>query len=118
MDIVYHSIFGLHFVGVAAIFYGFFKELSHGTKGTNVAMLHGVSTQLATGILMVGLRESGVVEDDDVLNHSKVALKLGIALLILITVVVGKRSKSSKEKYWLAVGVLTVVNMLVAYLVH
>lgn len=118
MNIVYHLIFGLHFIGIAAIGYGFFKELSAGTKGINVAMLHGVSTQLATGIAMVGLRESGVVEDDDVLNHGKVALKLGIALLILAVVVIGKRSKSSKEKYWLAVGALTVVNILVAYLVH
>jgi hypothetical protein len=66
MDLFYSALVVLHVVGIVAIGYGFFKELAKKTFGVNVAMLHGASTQLLTGILMVGLRESGVVADEDI----------------------------------------------------
>lgn len=113
MDIVYTLLVVLHVVGIIAIGYGFFKELANKTYGVNVAMLHGASTQLLTGVLMVGLRESGVVEDEEVLNMSKIGVKLIIALVIIALYSIGKR-KSEPKLYWALIGGLTLTNIVIA----
>jgi hypothetical protein len=113
MDIVYSLLVVLHVVGIVAIAFGFFKELRNKTFGVNVAMLHGASTQLLTGILMVGLRESGVVADDEVLDMSKIALKLVIALAVIAAYSIGKR-KSEQKLYWGLIGALTLTNIIIA----
>jgi len=114
MEFIYTALVVLHFVGILAIGYGFFKELAKKTYGVNVAMLHGASTQLLTGVLMVGLRESGIVEDDEVLDMSKIALKLVIALVIIAMYSIGKR-KSEQKVYWALIGALTLTNIVLAY---
>lgn len=113
MDIVYTLLVVLHVVGIVAIGYGFFKELAKKTYGVNVAMLHGASTQLLTGVLMVGLREAGIVEDEDALNMSKIALKLVIAIAVIAAYSIGKR-KSEPKLYWALVGGLTLTNIVIA----
>jgi len=114
MEILYTALVVLHVVGIVAIGYGFFKELAKKTFGVNVAMLHGASAQLVTGVLMVGLRESGIVEDDEVLDMSKIGLKLVIALVIIALYSIGKR-KSEQKIYWALIGALTLTNIVIAY---
>lgn len=114
MEILYSALVVLHVVGIVAIGYGFFKELAKKTFGVNVAMLHGASTQLLTGVLMVGLHESGIVEDEDALNMSKIALKLIIAVAIIAMYSIGKR-KSEQKFYWALIGALTLTNIVIAY---
>ena len=114
MDFVYTALVVLHVVGIVAIGYGFFKELAKKTFGVNIAMLHGASTQLLTGVLMVGLRESGIVEDEDALNMSKIALKLIIAIAIIALYSIGKR-KAEQKLYWALIGALTLANIVIAY---
>jgi len=114
MEILYTALVVLHVVGIVAIGYGFFKELAKKSYGVNVAMLHGASTQLLTGVLMVGLRESGVVADDEVLDMSKIGLKLVIALVIIALYSIGKR-KSEQKIYWALIGALTLTNIVIAY---
>ena len=114
MEILYTALVVLHFVGIVAIGYGYFKELAKKTFGVNVAMLHGASTQLLTGVLMVGLRESGVVADDEVLDMSRIALKLIIAIAIVALYSIGKR-KSEQKLYWSLIGSLTLTNIIIAY---
>lgn len=113
MKLFYELLVALHVVGVIAIAYGFFKELHAGTRGINPAMLHGASTQVLTGILMVGLRESGQILGEEDLNMSKIGIKLLVSLAILAACVIGKRASDSK-KYWAVVGALTLVNVVVA----
>ena len=114
MDFVYTALVVLHVVGIVAIGYGFFQELAKKTFGVNIAMLHGASTQLLTGVLMVGLRESGIVEDEDALNMSKIALKLIIAIAIIALYSIGKR-KAEQKLYWALIGALTLTNIVIAY---
>jgi hypothetical protein len=114
MEFIYTALVLLHFVGIVAIGYGFFKELAKKTFGVNVAMLHGASTQLLTGVLMVGLRESRIVEDDEVLDMSKIGLKLIIAIAIIALYSIGKR-KSEQKLYWALIGALTLTNIVIAY---
>jgi hypothetical protein len=114
MDILYKVLFVLHFVGIAAIGYGFFKELAKKTFGVNVAMLHGASTQLLTGILLVGLHESGSLDSDYVVDHTKIAIKLVVAIAVIAMYSLGKR-KSEQKLYWALIGALTLANIVVAY---
>ena len=114
MEILYTALVVLHVVGIVAITYGFFKELAKKTFGVNVAMLHGASTQLLTGVLMVGLREAGAVSDDEVLDMSKIAIKLIIAIAIIALYSIGKR-KSEQKLYWALIGALTLTNIVIAY---
>ena len=113
MELFYSALVVLHFVGIAAIFYGFFKELVRKTYGVNVAMLHGASTQLLTGIIMVGLHESGAVASDEVLDMTKITLKLVIAIAVVVAYSIGKRRTGTKI-YWALVGGLTTANIVTA----
>ena len=113
MELFYSALVVLHFVGIAAIFYGFFKELVRKTYGVNVAMLHGASTQLLTGIIMVGLHESGAVASDEVLDMTKITVKLVIAIAVVVAYSIGKRRTGTKI-YWALVGGLTTANIVTA----
>jgi len=114
MELFYSALVVLHFVGIVAIFFGFFKELVRKTYGVNVAMLHGASTQLLTGIVMVGLHESGAVASDEVLDMTKITLKLIIAVAVIAAYSIGKR-KSGTKLYWSLIGSLTLTNIVIAY---
>ncbi|CAB4335880.1 MAG: hypothetical protein F2839_02965 [Actinobacteria bacterium] len=113
MKFLYEALVLLHLVGVIAIAYGFFKELRKGTRGINAAMLHGASTQFATGLIMVGLRSSDVFADEEALNMSKIGIKLLVTVIILATVVVGRRA-TKPQPYWALIGALTLVNIVIA----
>ena len=78
---VYEAIVVLHFLGLASLLGGFLVQMSTKPRGINNAMLHGVLTQLVTGIL-VGIRESKILEDEDPLDKTKIVVKLGIALVV------------------------------------
>jgi hypothetical protein len=116
MELFYSALVVLHVVGIVAIGYGFFKELAKKTFGVNVAMLHGASTQLLTGVLMVGLHESGAVASDEVLDMTKITLKLIIAVAVIAAYSIGKR-KSGTKLYWALVGGLTTANIIIAVVI-
>jgi hypothetical protein len=113
VEFLYTALVVLHFVGIVAIGYGFFKELAKKTFGVNVAMLHGASTQLLTGILLVGLHESGSLDSDYVVDHTKIAIKLLISIAIIAMYSIGKR-KSEQKVYWTLIGALTLTNIVIA----
>ena len=71
MQLVYNLLVVLHFIGLASLLGGFLVQMSSPTKVVNPAMLHGALTQLVTGLAMVGMAESGLVEDTDI-NTTKV----------------------------------------------
>jgi len=114
MDILYKVLLVLHFVGIVAIGYGFFKELAKKTFGVNVSMLHGASTQLLTGVLLVGLHESGSLDSDYIVDHTKIAIKLIVAIAVIAMYSIGKR-KSEQKLYWALIGSLTLANIVIAY---
>ena len=109
MKILFEAMSALHLVGVAAIAWGFFSQLRGTTRGINVAMLHGASTQFATGLVMVGLAESGVVDEN--LNMGIISIKLLAVIVILAACVKGRRETGDATKWWTTVGVLWVLNV-------
>jgi hypothetical protein len=112
MDITYKSFVLAHFIGLAALFGGFFVQISSSSKVINPAMFHGALTQLVTGIVLVGLAESGAVEEE--LNMIKVSIKLFVLLVITALVFINRKKAPVSTAIWGIIGLLTVTNMAIA----
>ena len=117
MEILFNVLVVLHFVGLASLLGGFLVQMSTTPRGINNAMLHGVLTQVVTGIAMVGIVSAKLLEDETV-DNTKIAIKLVIALLVLAAVLLGRRKPADEQQpYWAAAGALTLVNVIDAVFV-
>lgn len=114
MQFVYDLILILHFIGLASLLGGFLVQMSSSEKGVNPAMLHGALTQLVTGLLMVGLIESGSVDEEA--NMTKISVKLGIVLVITVLAFIGRRKQPPQVALWGIIGALTLANVVIAVL--
>jgi Na+/proline symporter len=118
VEILFKILVVLHFVGLASLLGGFLVQMRATPRGINPAMLHGVLTQVVTGILMVGIVEAGLLDDEEEINTSKIAVKLLIALFVLGAVLLGRRKPADQQQpYWAVAGGLTLVNVIVAVFV-
>ena len=114
MQLVYNLIVILHFIGLASLLGGFLVQMSATDKGVNPAMLHGALTQLVTGVLMVGLVESGAVDED--LSMAKIGVKLLVVLVITALAFIGRRRQPPQVALWGIIGALTLTNVVLAVL--
>ena len=110
MAVLFNVVNALHVVGALAIGWGFVRQLRLSTRGINAAMLHGASTQFATGLVMVGLAESGAV--DESFATGIVAIKLLGVVAVLVACVLGRRQQGEATRWWLVVGVLWLINVV------
>lgn len=113
MTVVYNILLVLHFVGLASLLGGFLVQMRSPEKVVNASMLHGALTQLVTGVLMVGLLESGAV-NDEAPNMGKIMSKLIIVAVITVLAFVGRRKAGPQTALWATIGALTLVNVLIA----
>lgn len=106
----------LHFVGLSLLMGGFFVQIKDIVKGQGRVlriMLDGVWTQLVTGVALVGIYSAGLVEDEEV-NNAKVAVKLGVLVVIaVLALVFRKRVPAPSSVLWL-IGILTLANVVIA----
>ena len=112
MDFARDLVLILHFIGMSALFGGFFVQLRTPTKVVNSAMLHGALTQLVTGILLVGL----IYADDGEPDNAKITVKTVIILVISALAWINRKRDSVSAGVWWAIGLLTVANIAVAVL--
>jgi uncharacterized membrane protein len=117
MDILIGIILILHVVGLASLLGGVLVQIKDAIAGKGrivAAMIHGTLTQLVTGVLLVGLIEMG----DGHVNTTKIAVKLGIVVVITVLVFVfRKKNPVVSWVIWL-VGALTLANIAIAVLWH
>jgi len=122
IEITRNSLLVLHFIGYAALFGGFMtqmKAMGAGTAKIVPAMVHGVWTVVAAGLLLVGVAEYRAAMDPDIeVNHAKVGVKFAIALVVLLLVLINKKKDSVKAPVLGAIGGLTVVNVILAVFWH
>ncbi len=116
MDFLFNVLVVLHFVGLASLLGGVIVQMKSAEKGVNAAMLHGALTQLVTGVLMVGMIESGSMGDaaEDNLIMAKIGVKLIIVLVITVLAFVGRRRTPPQVPLWATIGVLTLANVVIA----
>ncbi len=113
MQFLYNVILVLHFVGLASLLGGFIVQMKSADKGVNPAMWHGALTQLVTGVLLVGIAESGSLEDES-LDMTKISVKLLIVLVITVLAFIGRKKQPPQVPLWGIIGALTLVNVIVS----
>jgi hypothetical protein len=116
MSIVYEFIVVLHLLGMAAVVGAFFVVLRRPRYVE--AFFYGAVTQIVTGLALVGIRESDVLDGEGPLNHARVGVKLVISLVIagLAWVARGKREGEVSTGLIHAIGALAIANVLIAVL--
>jgi len=105
----------VHILGLAAIVGTFFVQLRAKDGFATGVVLAGAITQVVTGLALVGVRQAS----DLGVNNIKIAVKLGIAVAVLVAAIVAhvqsRRGGKVKPAFHTAGG-LAVVNVLVAVL--
>ena len=114
MDFIYNLVVILHFIGLASLVGGFIVQISSPTKGVNAAMLHGALTQLVTGVILVGLVESGMVDDE--VDTTKIAVKLVVVLVVTVLAFIGRKKTPPQVALWGAIGALSIGNIFISVL--
>ncbi|MBC7550753.1 MAG: hypothetical protein H7269_07630 [Cellulomonas sp.] len=113
MKLVFELLVVLHLLGWAIVLGGTLTHLREPRIAPGV--LHGALTALVTGIAMVGLASSGVVDED--FDTTKIAVKLLVALVVTGLVLFGVNRPERVTRGLIgAIAGLVVVNVSVAVL--
>jgi hypothetical protein len=110
MDFAREVLIFLHLLGMASLFGGAFVQIRASERVVNNAMLHGVLTQVVTGLLLVGILEAGTAPVD----HVKVGVKFALAVVIAVLLVVNRRKPALPNGLFFGLLGLTVVTVGVA----
>jgi hypothetical protein len=116
MDFVINHVLVLHILGVAAIV-GSAVFVARGV--VTPALLWGARVQVLTGLALVGLKEGSKTAADPAPDHTWVAVKLVVALVVVACVEIANarhRKGSDEPRLVHAAGGLAVLNVLVAIL--
>jgi hypothetical protein len=117
-EILRNSLLVLHLIGFAAVFGGFMtqmKAMGQGVAKVVPAMVHGAWTLLATGILLVGVREwMAMMEWAPELNHMKIGIKSLVLTVLIVLILANKKKDSVKAPVFGAIGLLAVLNVVLA----
>jgi hypothetical protein len=115
LEIVRLALLAVHILGLAAIVGAFFVQMRANDGFATGVVLAGAITQVVTGLALVGVRQAGDLGVDNV----KVAVKLVIAVVVLIAAIVAhvqRRRGGTVKPAFHAAGGLAIVNVLVAVL--
>ena len=102
----------IHLAGIVALLVGLLVQVTRPEKQVNRLMRDGIGTAFLAGIFLVGVHEAG----DDAVDHTKIAVKFAIGLVILVLVLANLR------RVWIPAGlywgllVLALANIGVALL--
>ncbi len=100
----------IHLAGLLAVVVGLLRQATAPTKVVDALVAHGATTQLVSGLVLVGILEAG---DEDV-NHVKIAIKLVVALALVGLAHANRRKASIPAGlFWGLLG-LEVVNVVLA----
>lgn len=114
-----------HFLGLAMVIGPFLLQMRSRSGYAFNWVLAGTSVQLLSGLLLVGLAEMRLADDPDMsLDHIKIAVKSGVALVAFIAALVGflrqrkgaGRNERSLMPFFHTAGGLAVVDLFVAVL--
>lgn len=110
MEILRQFLLVIHILGFAALIGGLIVQAGMPERVVNAAMRDGVGTAFLAGIALVGVLEA----DDQELNHTKIAVKGVIGLVLLILVMANARKERIPQGLWVGLLLLSVANVCVA----
>src|SRR5215218_3927911 len=111
MKVVQVALLVLHLLGVLALLVGLLVQVRRPEKRVTGPMRDGIGTNVAAGLLLVGVLEAR----DQEFDHVSVAVMFGIGLLILVLVMGNVRKPAIPTWLYWVILVLTVANIGVAY---
>jgi peptidoglycan/LPS O-acetylase OafA/YrhL len=113
MDVAHVVLLVLHVVGIVALLAGILVQIRRPERRVNGLMRDGIGTAFVAGLFLVGVLEAG----DDQVDHTKIAVKFGIGLVILVLVMANLRKPRIPDGLYWGLLVLTLANVGVAVLV-
>ena len=104
-------------LGILGILVLLLLQVSKKPRKFNVGVLHSAATALLAGLVMVGLRHPLNADNPTewpLLNNTKIAVKLGIVLIILAIGYRQNKKSVFTTKTWAILLGLTVTNIVIA----
>jgi hypothetical protein len=111
VDLARSALYVLHMAGVTALLVGFGLQLAAGRRAMATMMLHGALTQLVTGLALVAVNEA----DDRELNHTKIAVKLGVTVVVLALVYLNRERDRVPDGVFFGAFALVLTNIALAF---
>ncbi|MBF4769487.1 hypothetical protein ISU10_17095 [Nocardioides agariphilus] len=112
MDVAHAVLLVLHIGGVLALLVGLLVQVRRPEKRVNGLMRDGVGTAFLAGLFLVAVLEAG----DDPVDHTKIAVKFAIGLVLLVLVMANLRKPPLPAGLYWSLLVLTIANIGVALL--
>ena len=106
----------IHILCVIAILSLLLHQWNKNPRKFNPGILHAGLAALIAGLAMVGMW--GPVHPDEMLNHTKVGIKLLILIIILVIGYANVKKPVLAKNTWLLLIGLTTTNVLIASLWH
>lgn len=106
----------VHILCVIAMLSLLLHQWNKNPRKFNPGIVHAGLTALIAGLAMVGMW--GTVHPDEVLNHTKVGIKLLILITILVLGYKNMKKPVLAQNTWLLLIGLTTTNILIASLWH
>ena len=126
MDIARDITLIAHFLGLAMMIGPFLLQMRQRNGYAFNWLLTGATIQLVTGSLLVGLAEMRLADNpDEAVNHVKIGVKLGLALIAFIAAFIGYRrqkkgatgaSERPLMPFFHTAGGLAVIEVFIAVL--
>ncbi len=113
------AVYVIHIASVVGIFLLLLVSWKQSPRKLSPGFLHLNATALLAGVLMVGLRYSLNASDAvqwPLFNNTKIAIKLGIVLVVLIIGYKNVKKPELSKKTWLTLLGLVTANLLIASL--
>jgi len=99
-----------HILGFSALIRGLLVQARSPEETVNAAMRDGIGSAFVFGLLLVGVLEAG----DEPVNHTKIAVKFAIGLVILVLVMMNMRKERIPQGLWAGILLLAIANVGVA----
>ncbi|WP_019807889.1 hypothetical protein [Saccharomonospora halophila] len=112
MEIVYDALVLLHLLGMAGLVSGVVTRLVAPGSPHVLIMLSGAGAQVLTGMALTGIASAGLVDSE--VDNTKIAVKLGVAVVVLVLAHVLWRRPTAGRGVFGALAALTVLNVGVA----
>lgn len=113
MEIVYDLLVVTHLLGMAGIVSGVVARTISPAGPAGAITLYSAGAQVITGVALVGIASAGLVATE--VDNTKVAVKLGIAVLVLVLAhVLWRRPETSGRGLFAALAGFTLANVVIA----
>ena len=121
LSIIHTIAYILHMLGILGILVLLLVQGSKKPRKFNVGVLHSAATALLAGLVMVGLQHPLNADNPTewpLYNNTKIAVKLGIVLIILVLGYRQNKKSVFTTRTWATMLGLTVANIVIATAWH